>query len=148
VDIFDNKLKRNVYFSVPIRKLSLDDNDYPLLPQLISFDFVILVMCDIYLIAYLLHCMPNLNRFDFLLATQMAGLPYYLQLFNGYVWQQILTRYVPCLSKFEFHISITKTWSNLNLNYIVNSFKYFVQKYPNWNMVIDRWRCLDQTSGK
>ncbi len=105
-------------------------------------------MCDIHLFVYILHCMPNLKRFKFFLAGRMAELPFYLNLFNGYVWQQILKRYGSCLSIFEFYIAISKNFSNLNLDNIVNSFQYFVQKYPNWNMVIDRWKLVDQTSGK
>ena|SRR5271163_1261339 len=108
-------------FSDPISTLSLNDIGHPILPQMISFNLIMSAMCDIYSIAYILHCMPNLNRFNFSLAGRMAGLPYYRELFNGYVWQQILER---------------------------NSFQYFVRKYPNWNMVIDRWRLVGETPGK
>ena len=101
-------------FSDPISTLSLNDIGHPILPQMISFNLIMSAMCDIYSIAYILHCMPNLNRFNFSLTGRMAGLPYYRELFNGYVWQQILERYVPCLSKFEFYISISKSLSNLN----------------------------------
>ncbi len=55
-------------------------------------------------------------------------------------------RYLPCLSKFEFHMKIAKRYPKLDLDIIVNSFQYFVTKYPNWHMIIDRWKC--QIRGK
>ncbi|CAF1478661.1 unnamed protein product, partial [Rotaria sordida] len=131
--------------NVPSLKLSLNDKDYPILSKLVSFNLIVCIICDIYSIAYILRCMPNLNRFNFLLATRMKTLHYYRKLFNGYVWEQIVKHYVPCLSNFEFHMSIWKSYSKLNLDFIVNSFQYFVRKYSNWNMIIDRWNLVSET---
>ncbi|CAF2885538.1 unnamed protein product [Rotaria sp. Silwood2] len=103
--------------SVPNVTLYCNENDHPILSQLISFNLIIFTLCDIYSIAYILRCMPNLSRFYFTLASRMTAFSYYRELFNGFVWQQLLKRYVPCLSKFEFHISILKTFSSLNLHY-------------------------------
>ncbi|CAF2896693.1 unnamed protein product [Rotaria sp. Silwood2] len=102
---------------VPNITLYCNENDHPILLQLISFNLIIFTLCDIYSIAYILRCMPNLSRFYFTLASRMTAFSYYRELFNGFVWQQLLKRYVPCLSKFEFHISILKTFSSLNLHY-------------------------------
>ncbi|CAF4166119.1 unnamed protein product [Rotaria sp. Silwood2] len=104
-------------FNVPNVTLYCNENDHPILSQLISFNLIIFTLCDIYSIAYILRCMPNLSRFYFTLASRMTAFSYYRELLNGFVWQQLLKRYVSCLSKFEFHISILKTFSSLNLHY-------------------------------
>ncbi|CAF4923356.1 unnamed protein product, partial [Rotaria sp. Silwood1] len=137
-------LVQNNDVNVSNSTISLNDTDYPILPKLISFNLAVFLIYDIYAIAYMLRCMPNLNRFNFFLVAQMRGLLYYCGLFNGYVWEDILKRYAPCLSTFEFQISIQKNLSNLQLDYIVNSFQYFVRKYPNWNMTIGRWRLASE----
>ncbi|CAF2783699.1 unnamed protein product [Rotaria sp. Silwood2] len=84
--------------------------------------------------------MPNLIRFHFILAVGKVEWPYVAELLDGYVWKQILELYVPCLSKFKFHMSIFKPLPELNLDIIGNSFAYFVEKYSNWHMIIDQWR--------
>jgi hypothetical protein len=43
-------------------------------------------------------------------------------------------------------MKIAKRYPKLDLDIIVNSFQYFVTKYPNWHMIIDRWKC--QIRGK
>ncbi|CAF1236523.1 unnamed protein product [Rotaria sordida] len=113
-------------------------NDLPILSQMISFDLTIFVRCDSRSIASILHCMPHLTHFYFTMA--IATWSYPAELLDGYVWQDTLERCVPHLSKFEFHISIIKTNSISDLDIIVNSFAYFVQKYSNWNMIVQRWK--------
>ncbi|CAF3000293.1 unnamed protein product, partial [Rotaria sp. Silwood2] len=139
---------KNNDINVPNSTLSLNDTDYPILPKLVSFNLSVFLIYDNYAIAYMLRCMPNLNRFNFFLVAPMKTSPYYRRLFNGYLWEDLLKRYAPCLSIFEFHISVQKNLSNLQLDYIVNSFQYFVRKYPNWNMAIGRWILASETSGK
>jgi len=124
-----------------------DDTDRPILSQVISFELSIIAMCDNQSIGYILHCMPNLKHFYFYLLVRSAEWPFPRELLNGYVWQQMLELHLPCLSKFEFHMSIIKTFPVLNLNIIVNSFKYFVEKYSNWHMIIDRWTLDCQYQG-
>ncbi|CAF4320583.1 unnamed protein product, partial [Rotaria sordida] len=140
-------LVQNNDVNVPNSTISLNDTDYPILPKLISFNLAVLLICDIYAIAYMLRCMPSLNRFNFFLVVQMRGLLYNCELLNGYVWEDILKCYAPYLYTFEFYISIQKNLSNTQLDYIVNSFQYFVRKYPNWNMAIGRWRLASETPG-
>ncbi|CAF4918805.1 unnamed protein product, partial [Rotaria sp. Silwood1] len=84
----------NNNINAPISTQSFNDKDYPILSLVISFNLIIYVICDIYSIAYILRCMPNLNRFNFTLASLMTSLPYYRELLNGFVWQQVLKRYV------------------------------------------------------
>ncbi|CAF1363796.1 unnamed protein product [Rotaria sordida] len=127
---------------------SINENDLPILPQLTSFNLTILAICDICSISYILRCMPNLIHFHFVLATRSANWPFPHELLDGCVWQQILEYNVPCLSKFEFHMSIMKRYPKLNLDNVVNSFEYFSKKYSNWNMIIDRWILFRRNSGK
>ena len=103
---------------------------------------------DINGIAYMLRCMPNLKRFNLFLGVRMRELQCYRQLFNGYMWENVVKRYAPCLSTFEFQMSVLKSFSNLELDYIVNSFQYFVKNYPNWNMFIHRWIGVNESPGK
>ncbi|CAF1440234.1 unnamed protein product [Adineta steineri] len=65
-----------------------------------------------------------------------------MDLLDGYAWQAMLELYVPYLLKFEFHMSIWKYCPRIDLNIVVNSFKYFVTKYSNWHMIIDQWSLL------
>ncbi|CAF3431311.1 unnamed protein product [Rotaria sp. Silwood2] len=103
----------NVSISTP----SINENDLPILPHVISFDLEILARCDSRSIGYILRCMPNLMYFYFLLVTRKAAWPFPGELLDGHVWQEIL-----------------------NLDIVVNSFEYFVKKYFNWNIIIDRWK--------
>jgi hypothetical protein len=91
--------------------------------------------------------MPNLKHFYFNL-IQKTILPFPDELFNGYVWKQMLEFYVPYLSKFEFCISIVKTYPELDLDIVINSFEHFIGKYSNWNMVIDRWQYNGEDQSK
>ncbi|CAF1382678.1 unnamed protein product [Rotaria sordida] len=126
----------NVSISTP----SINENDLPILPHVISFDLEILARCDSRSIGYILRCMPNLMYFYFLLTIEKAAWPFPGELLDGHVWQEMLERYVPHLSKFEFHMAIAKKYPRLNLDIVVNSFEYFVKKYFNWNITIDRWK--------
>ncbi|CAF2374257.1 unnamed protein product [Rotaria sp. Silwood2] len=74
--------------------------------------------------------MPNLKHFYFQLLVQTLLWSFTNQYLDGYVWQQILKLYLPCLSKFEFHMTIKKRSPKLDLDFVVNSFNYFVNKYP------------------
>ncbi|CAF3864820.1 unnamed protein product [Rotaria sp. Silwood1] len=162
----------NNNMNVSIEAPPMNDNDRPILSQVISFELAIIAMCDNHSIGYILRCMPNIKHFYFHLAVRSAEWPFpgelldgyvwqqmlelhlpYLskfefhiaewpfpgELLDGYVWQQMLELHLPYLSKFEFHMSIVKIFPILDLDIIVNSFEYFVRKYSNWHMIIDRW---------
>ncbi len=103
---------------------------------------------DINTIAYMLSCMPNLKCFNLFFGVRMRKLQCYRQWFNGYIWEEVVKRYAPCLSTFEFQISVGKIFTNLELDNIVNSFQYFVRNYPNWNMFIHRWIGVNESPGK
>ncbi|CAF1427415.1 unnamed protein product [Rotaria sordida] len=124
---------------VSIEAPPMNDNDRPILSQVISFELSIIAMCDNHSIGYILRCMPNLKYFYFHLLVRSAEWPFPDELLNGYVWQQMLELHLPHLSKFEFHMSIIKSFPILNLDIIIKSFEYFVRKYSNWHMIIDRW---------
>ncbi len=79
--------------------------------------------------------MPNLIRLYFILITKSAEWPFPGELLDGYVWKEMLELYVPYLSKFEFHMSIVKRFSKLDLDRIVNSFEYFVRKHCNLHRI-------------
>ncbi len=133
-------------FSNSIQVPSINNNDLPILSQMISFDLTIFAICDIHSIACVLRCMPNLIRFYLTIGIPTANWPFPGELLDGYVWLQLLERHLPCLFKFEFHISILKRYPKLDLDIIVNSFECLVRKYSNWHMIIDRWK--HQSRGK
>ncbi|CAF3917585.1 unnamed protein product [Rotaria sordida] len=128
-----------VNLNVSIRHPFINENNLPISPQVTTFDLSTFGICDFRSIAYILRCMPNLIRFKFLHGTQRVPLPVVDNLVNGYAWQQMLETYVPFLSKFDFFISILKKYRKLDLDMVVNSFQHFVEKYPKWQMIIDRW---------
>lgn len=119
-----------------------------MLTQMISLDLIIITRYDYRSISHILRCMPNLRYFHFLLLMKTAAWPFPDDLLDGHVWKQMFELYVPCLSKFEFHMAIVKGILNLKLKTIVNSFKHFVKKYSNWHMIIDRWANVPKNGGK
>ncbi|CAF2797166.1 unnamed protein product [Rotaria sp. Silwood2] len=139
VIINDQIVSENNNLNVSIYDPFINENDLPISTQVTTFDLSTFVICDIRSITYILRCMPNLIRFKFLHETRTVALPVIDDLANGYVWQQILEMHVPFLSKFDFHISIVKSYSKLDIDMVVNSFQNFVKKYPKWQMIIDRW---------
>jgi hypothetical protein len=144
------KIKNQMFFcfSVSIPTPSINENDLPILPQVISFDLVIMTRCDSRLIGYILRCMPNLMNFYFHLSLKEPKWQFSDELLDGHVWQDMLECHVPHLSKFEFHMTILKKYPRLNLDIVIKSFEYFVKKYPNWNIIIDRWQYTVRPRGK
>ncbi|CAF2797397.1 unnamed protein product [Rotaria sp. Silwood2] len=100
-----------------IQASAMNDNDLPILPQVMSF-----------------NCLTTWS---------FSG-----ELLDGYIWKQMLELHVPYLFKFEFHMWIAKKRPKLDLDIVVSSFEYFVRKYSNWHMIINRWRFNGQTRGK
>jgi hypothetical protein len=135
-------------FSVPMTIPFVSENNLPMLSKVISFELVLFAPWDNHSIAYVLRCMPNLRYFFFLLWPYTSQQYCPMQLIDGYVWQEMLERYVPYLSKFEFHMSIYKFYSITNLDNVVDSFEYFVRKYSNWHMIIDQWTVQSTTPSK
>jgi hypothetical protein len=117
----------------------INETDLPISSQLISFDLSIIGKCDIRSIGYILRCMPNLINFKFLHETRTIDLAFINHLIDGYTWQHIFEMHLPFLSKFDFHMLIVKSYPKLDLDKVINSFEYFVKKYPEWKMIIDRW---------
>ncbi|CAF1323948.1 unnamed protein product [Rotaria sp. Silwood1] len=136
-------LSENYKFNASMQELYINENDLPISPQVTSFDLSIFLKCSIHSIAYILRCMPNLNRFKFLYGTRTVARSFTDDLVNGYTWQHMFEMYTPFLSKFDFHISIEKNYPKLDLDIVINSFQYFVNKYLKWHMIIDRWESAD-----
>ena len=135
-------------FSVSNQEPFINENDLPISPQLTTFDLSMFAICDTRSIAYILRCMPNLIRFKFFYTMRTEAWPLVDDLVNGYAWQQMLEIYVPFLSQLDFHISILKRYPKLDLDMVVNSFQYFVKKYPKWQMITDRWSPYDNIPRK
>ena len=127
-------------FSVSIETPFINDNDFPLLNQMKCLDLTICVICDSRLISYILRCMPNLNHFYFNHSIQLSSISFPVELLNSYVWYEMLECYAPYLSKFEFHMLISKQYPRLNLDIIMNSFECLIRKYRKWNIIINRWK--------
>ncbi len=108
-------------FSIPIPTLLVNEDDLPILSKLISFDFTIFAKCDGESLCYILRFMPNLKYFYFYL--EIPNLPWLFpgEFIDGHEWRTMFERFVPRLSKFEFHMAIVKGFSRLNLHIIVNS---------------------------
>ncbi|CAF1365586.1 unnamed protein product [Rotaria sordida] len=132
-------LVQNSNLNVSLQEPYINENDLPVSPQVTSFDLSIFAKCSIRSIACILRCMPNLIHFKFLHETRTVTPSFADDLVNGYTWQHMFEMHTRFLSKFDFHISIEKTCPKLDLDMVVNSFEYFVKKYPKWYMIIDRW---------
>jgi len=135
-------------FSITNQGIPVNDENLPMLLKMKFFDVTIIGDCDSRAVYYILQCMPNLRYFYFTLSTINSnyGLPG--EWVDGSVWKQMLERYVPCLSKFEFDILIETHTTSLSLPTIVNSFVCCTRKYSNWHMIIDRWKSNTQVNGK
>ena len=92
-------------FSVPMTIPFVSENNFPVLSQVITFELILSAPWDIHSIAYVLRCMPNLRYFFFLLWPCASKEFFPLDFIDGHVWHDILERYVPYLSKFEFHMA-------------------------------------------
>ncbi|CAF3938525.1 unnamed protein product [Adineta steineri] len=134
------------YDPVPIP--SVDEDDLPVLSHVISFELTFYVAWNTASISYLLRCMHNLKYFIFMFGPYKSKYLFPVDLIDGYVWQEMLELYVPYLLKFEFHMSIWKYSPRTDLNIVINSFKYFVNKYSNWHMIIDQWSLQSSTPGE
>ncbi|CAF0803678.1 unnamed protein product [Adineta steineri] len=139
-------LSENNNVNVLIQEPIIDENNLPISSQLISFDLSIFAICDIRTISYILRCMPNLIHFKLFHGLRAIVLSFIDDMVNGYTWQHMFQMYVPFLSKFDFFILIENKYTKLNLNIVINSFEYFVKKYPEWQMIIDRWSSHDTSS--
>ena len=92
--------------------------------------------------------MPNLIHFKFLHGIRSVASSFINDLVNGYTWQHLFEMHLPFLSKYDFHILIKNKYTKLNLDMVINSFEYFVKKYPEWQMIIDRWASYNKYPGK
>lgn len=135
-------------FSISNAIESVNEENLPTLLQMKSFNLSVFNYCDRYFIDRILHCMPNLRYFYFTLHSTCADNSFSDELVDGCVWKPILEDNVPCLSKFEFDLLIATKTLELSSHMIVNSFVYFVRKYSNWHMVINRWKSDTEIDGK
>ncbi|CAF3905482.1 unnamed protein product [Rotaria sordida] len=135
-----DKRFENNNVNVPSDEPLTNENDLPILSQLTSFELSLDAIFDIWLISYILRCMPILKHFYFHLMPQKSLWPFTDQYLDGNVWKEMFEQYLPCLSKFEFYMVVLKRLPKLDLNFVVESFNYFVNKYSNWDMIIDRWK--------
>ncbi|CAF1368986.1 unnamed protein product [Rotaria magnacalcarata] len=132
----------------PITIPSINENDLPVLSQVISFGLTLFTPWNNDSIACILRCMPNLKYFFFTLGPYASQTLFPVELLDGYVWQEMLELYVPYLSKFEFHMSVWKCFPPTDLDIVIDSFENFVGKYSNWHMVIDQWRLQCESSAE
>ncbi|CAF3168625.1 unnamed protein product [Rotaria sp. Silwood2] len=138
--IINEEIPSRKTFSVKVQEPFIYENDIVISPQIKSFHLSISVECSIRSIGYILRCMPNLIHFKFYHEARTVQWENAQDLVNGYKWQNMFEIHVPFLSKFDFHMSIQKYNPKLDLDMIINSFEYFLKKYPEWQMIIDRWK--------
>ncbi|CAF2765967.1 unnamed protein product [Rotaria sp. Silwood2] len=138
--IINEEIPSRKTFSVKVQEPFIYENDLVISPQIKSFHLSISVECSIRSIGYILRCMPNLIHFKFYHEARTVQWENAQDLVNGYKWQNMFEIHVPFLSKFDFHMSIQKYNPKLDLDMIINSFEYFLKKYPEWQMIIDRWK--------
>jgi hypothetical protein len=136
------------FFSISNATESVNEENLPMLLQMKSFDLSIFGYCDSYFIDDILHCIPNLRYFYFTLHSINSNNSFSDELVDGSVWKEILEHNVPCLSKFEFDLLIATKTLELSSHMIVNLFVYFVTKFSNWHMVINRWKSATEIDGK
>ncbi|CAF1311754.1 unnamed protein product [Rotaria sp. Silwood1] len=134
-------------FPVKVQKPFIYEIDLVISSQIKSFHLSISVECSIRSIGYILRCMPNLIHFKFYHEARTVQWENAQDLVNGYKWQNMFEIHVPFLSKFDFHMLIQKYNPKLDLDMIINSFEYFLKKYPEWQMIIDRWKTYGKYPG-
>ena len=125
-------------FSIP-NLPSINEDDLPTILSLKILDLQILTQCDIHSLDFILHCMPNLQEFSLTLITGRLDTSFIDVLLDGNNWQQMLTRRISNLNKFDFHISFLTDQGLFDLNLILDSFHYFLARYDGWHMAISRW---------
>ncbi|CAF3987268.1 unnamed protein product [Rotaria sordida] len=124
--------------------LSLNEDDLPTIPSLKILDLQIFTEFDIHSLHHILHCIPNLQDFSFTLINEHLDTPFIDDLLDGNNWQQILTRHVSNLNKFNFHMSFLTDEGLFDLNLVLNSFRCFLTRYDNWHMAISRWEIFEE----
>ncbi|CAF1283264.1 unnamed protein product [Rotaria magnacalcarata] len=124
--------------------LPVNENDLPTVSSLKILDLQILTQSDVHSIDHILHCMPNLQGFSFTLIMEDLDTPCIDDLIDGNVWQQILTRHVSNLKKFDFHMSFLTDERFFDLDLVLNSFRCFLTRYDGWHMAICRWKTFEE----
>ncbi|UJR29550.1 hypothetical protein I4U23_010767 [Adineta vaga] len=95
--------------------------------------------CDIHSLDLILRCIPNIHQFIFTLKVDHNISSFMMNLINENNWQEMLMTRVSYLKKFDFHISFITNGDGRDLNEILNSFKFCIKLYDQWQMGINRW---------
>ncbi|CAF1403818.1 unnamed protein product [Adineta steineri] len=118
---------------------SINEDDLPAIPILKILNLQIFTQCNIHSLSLILHCMSNLQELSLTLVNNHMNQWLIDSFINGNNWQRMLTGYVANLKVFDFHMSFLMDNRLLDLNLILNSFRYFVTHYNGWHMGISRW---------
>jgi hypothetical protein len=92
--------------------------------------------------------MPNLRRFIVTIICSSTILPWCRDVFDGYKWQQLLTRNTSHLEVFDISLFIQGLNLVSDVDMVLKSFDYFATKYDEWYVAIDRSRFSFNNQGK
>ena len=110
----------------------------PISPTIRTFDLTLRTSFDFYSLNFILNCMPNLRRFIVTISCLSSMLFQWSTLFDGYRWQESLTRNTPNLDIFEILLRVEDLRPLVNIDSILKSFDYFKNKYNDWHVGIHR----------
>ncbi|CAF3122637.1 unnamed protein product [Rotaria socialis] len=88
----------------------------------------------------ILSCMPNLRRFIITIIVLTSTSSFCKNVFNGHLWQQLLSNSAPHLDVFEIFVMIKYANTKPNFDSLVNSFDYFARKFDDWHVAIHQSR--------
>ncbi|CAF3967219.1 unnamed protein product [Rotaria magnacalcarata] len=88
----------------------------------------------------ILSCMPNLRRFIITIIVLTSTNSFCKNVFNGHLWQQLLSNSAPHLDVFEIFVMIKYANTKPNFDSLVNSFDYFARKFGDWHVAIHQSR--------
>ncbi|CAF1276262.1 unnamed protein product [Rotaria sordida] len=120
----------NIDIDLLLPRDPINEDNLVILPHIKYFNLDILSTWKSLSIGSILICMPNLMHFYFHIVIQKTNCPFSRNLLYADKWRTMLEYNAPHLSKFEFDIRI------------------YTKKYVNWNIIIDRWICNNQSRGK
>jgi hypothetical protein len=123
------------------------ENNPPISSSMRTFDLTIRTLCDFRSLDFILHCMPNLRRF-IVFINYPSNSAWWRDVFDGYKWQELLTRNTSHLDVFDISLHIYGLNLVLDVDSALKSFDYFSRKYDDWYLGIHRARFSSNSDGK
>jgi hypothetical protein len=92
--------------------------------------------------------MPNLREFIITIICSSTISPWCRDIFDGYKWQQLLTRNTSYLNVFDIFLCTDGLNLVSDVDIVLKSFDYFATKYDDWYLAIRRSQCRFNNQSK